>query len=315
MPNDSVMTVPHELLILGAAVKTGIIEAINRKPLTIEELAREIGADERALWVVTEALATLGYLNKTRGRLQLTGEAVNMFYKPDAPNYTGFSFMHRYNIINSWMLLPEVISSGQPRPRERSPDNMKYFMGAMSCGSRLSAPEVAGFCLADSGSGKKVLDIGGGPLTYARAFAEKGAFVIVLDLPEVVEYMKPALGEVKGIEMVPGDFNIGLPQGPFDLAFLGNICHIYGENENRALFKRIAAVLVKDGRIAVVDFIRGTNPFAAVFGVNMLVSTKNGGTWTLEQYTEWLTAAGFSNVELGEAGGRQVILAKKREWS
>jgi len=45
----------------------------------------------------------------------------------------------------------------------------------------------------------------------------------------------------------------------------------------------VSQVLVPGGRIAIIDMVRGTNPFASVFGVNMLVNTSNGGTWTLDQ--------------------------------
>lgn len=58
-----------------------------------------------------------------------------------------------------------------------------------------------------------------------------------------------------------------------------------------------------------VDMIRGTNPFAAVFGVNMLINTANGGTWTLDQYTDWLAGSGFEDVKLSEIAGRQIITA------
>ncbi|BAF59605.1 hypothetical membrane protein [Pelotomaculum thermopropionicum SI] len=312
MPDETAFVVPQELLILGAAVKTGMLEAIKYKPATVEELAGEISADVRAVWVVAEALIALGYLTKQGEKLRLTKEAEDMLYNPEAQNYTGFSFMHRYNVINSWVHLPEVIRTGRPRPREKGPENIKYFMAAMSHSARQGAPAVAGFCLEGDGKGKKVLDVGGGPLTYARAFASLGARVTVLDLPEVVEYMTPFLEGTEGIEMIPGDFNLALPPGPFDLAFLGNVCHIYGEHENRELFKKAAAVLAPGKKIAVVDFVRGTNPAAAVFGVNMLISTSNGGTWTFEQYSAWLGDAGFEGVELSEVGGRQVLTAKKR---
>ncbi|MCL6560371.1 MAG: methyltransferase domain-containing protein [Firmicutes bacterium] len=261
--------------------------------------------------VVAEALVALGYLMREGEKLRLSEEAKDMLFNQDAPNYTGFSFMHRYNIINSWIHLPEVIFSGRPHPREKGPENTKYFMAAMSHNARQSAPAIAGFCMNGIGKGAKVLDIGGGPLTYARAFAALGAaHVTVLDLPEVVEYMAPSLVGTEGIEMVAGDFNVGLPPGPFDLAFLGNICHIFGEPENRELFKKVAAVLSPGGRIAIVDFIRGTSPMAAVFGVNMLVNTKNGGTWTLDQYSDWLGDAGFKDIMLHEVGGRQLLVAK-----
>ncbi len=312
MPNVQVLIAPQELLIIGAAVKTGIIEQLAKNPMTADELALEISADNRAVWVVTEALEALGYLSKDENKLRLSEEAVNMLYNKESPNYTGFSFMHRYNVTNSWIHLPEVIRSGQPFPRETGQENTEYFMAAMSHSARENALTIAGFCLAGSGDTPKVLDIGGGPLTYARAFAASGAKVTVQDLPHVVEYMSRFLNENENIEMFAGDFNFGLSPGPYDLAFLGNICHIFGERENMELFKKVAAVLKTDGKINIVDFVRGTNPMAAVFGVNMLVNTKNGGTWTFAEYSEWLLEAGFSSPELNSVGGRQILSAQKR---
>lgn len=311
MPDQTVLTVPHELLILGAAVKTGIVGILTDKPATCAVLAEELKADQRAVWVVVEALLALGYLDRDGEVLSLSDEARKMIYDPDAPNYTGFSFMHRYNLIISWAHLPEVIKSGKPHPRERTPADTAYFMAAMRHGAGQSAPAIAEFLLAGSSPGMRVLDIGGGPLIHAGVFASRGAKVTVLDRHEVVELMN---GEAKaaGIEMVGGDFNVALPPGPFDLAYLGNICHIFGENENRELFRKVLKVLAPGGRIAIVDFVRGTNPFTAVFGVNMLVNTVNGGTWTIDQYTAWLEAAGFGSVRFNETGGRQLVTAVKK---
>lgn len=311
MPNEQALIAPQELLIIGAAVETGIIEQLAQKPMTAAELAREIGADGRAVWTVTEALAALGYLSKEENKLKLSDEAENMLYNTESPHYTGFSFMHRYNVTRSWIHLPAVIRSGQPYQREAEQEQIKYFMAAMSHSARESALAIAGFCLAGLGPEPKALDIGGGPLTYARAFAANGAKVTVQDLPDVVAYMSTFLTDHENIEMYPEDFNVGLAPGFFDLAFLGNVCHIFGEQENRELFKKVAAVLKTDGRIAVMDFIRGTTPTAAVFGVNMLVSTKNGGTWTFDEYAGWLDEAGFGRPELNWVGDRQILTARK----
>jgi hypothetical protein len=92
---------------------------------------------------------------------------------------------------------------------------------------------------------------------------------------------------------------------------MGNICHIIGERGNKELFKKAAGVLSKEGKAAVVDFIRGTGPQAAIFGVNMLASTPEGGVWTFEQYTTWFNEAGFGEVTLHELAGRQLLLAVK----
>ncbi|MFZ5591917.1 MAG: methyltransferase [Bacillota bacterium] len=112
--------------------------------------------------------------------------------------------------------------------------------------------------------------------------------------------------------IVAGDFNEGLPAGPYELVFPGNICHIYGEEENAALLQRVQRELVPGGRIAIVDMIRGESPQAAIFAVNMLVNTANGGTWTLAQYESWLGAAGFTDITYHRVGEREVITATKQ---
>ena len=311
MPDDSLYAVPQELLILGAAVKTGIIEALHSKLMTVEDLARELNCNTRAVWMVTEALVELSYLVREDGGLRLGDQAASMLFDENAPNYTGFAFMHRYNIINSWIHLPEIIRSGIPYPREKESKDLPFFMASMTRSALQSAAEITGFCLGGAQEGARVLDIGGGPLTYARAFAALGAQVTILDLPSVVDYMSSSLKENENIQMVPGDFNLGLPQGPYDLVFMGNICHIIGERGNKELFKKAASVLPKGGKAAIVDFIRGTGPQAAIFGVNMLANTPEGGVWSFEQYSAWLAEAGFGEVTLQELAGRQLLLAVK----
>lgn len=307
MPDDKLMAMPQELLILGAAVKAGIIEALHTDT-TYADLTQKLNLNTRAVWIVVEALADLGYVTKQDERLSLSEETRKMIYDPTSPNYLGFAFMHRYNLLRSWVQLPEILASGQPAARDQDPDNTRYFMESMRHGAEKGAPIIAEFLLKDTVNGVRVLDIGGGPLIFGGAFTALGAKVTVLDLPPVVELMQEK-AEKAGIAMIPGDFNQGLPPGPFDLAYLGNICHIFGETENRELFRKVSKALTPGGRIAIVDMVRGTNPFAAVFGVNMLVNTASGGTWTLDQYTDWLASAGFQNVRLNEAAGRQIITA------
>ncbi|MDQ7095330.1 methyltransferase [Desulfosporosinus sp. PR] len=306
MAENKLMALPQELLILGAAVKTGMVEALRRNT-TSSALAKELNLNPRAVWVVLEALADLGYVTRQGDTVVLSEETQKMIYDPQAPNYLGFAFMHRYNLIRSWVQLPEVLSNGQ-LTRDQDPENTRYFMEGMRHGAEKGAPIIAEFLLGDSVKGTRVLDIGGGPLIYGSAFTALGAKVTVLDLPPVVKLMQ-AKADKAGITLIPGDFNRSLPPDPFDLAHLGNICHIFGEAENRELFRKVGKALVPGGRIAIIDMVRGTNSFAAVFGVNMLLNTANGGTWTLEQYTDWLTGADFEDVKLHEAAGRQIITA------
>lgn len=312
MPNVDDLELPEELLILGAAVKIGLFDTIKDNPQTLEELSSRTGCDLRALWTVTEALKALEYLEYEAGRIRMTGEAYSMFYDQNNEKYTGFSFMHIYDLISRWLELPSVLRSGRHPPREESPEELKNFISAMTHYAKKSAPQIVEYCLRGLPENVRILDVGGGPLTYAVAFAQKGAVVTVLDLPEVIDMKKPELDSNLPISMVKGDFTVGLPEGPFDLIYLGNICHIYGEKENRKLFSDAARELQKSGRVVVNDIIRGTGPWAALFAVNMLVNTSSGGTWTYEQYRKWLQDAGFSVSKWEEIGDSQLITATKK---
>ena len=312
IPNVSSFQLPQEFLIVGAAVTNGLFEALKERPCTLAELADRTGSDLRALWVVVEALVALGYLKHDSSCISLTGEAYSIFYDENSEQYEGFGFMHAYNLMNSWLQLPKVMQSGKPVTRERVGLQLKSFVRAMSRNAARSAAEIAAFCLKDLPQNPSVLDVGGGPLTYALAFVSKGAEVTVLDTPEVVDLMLSELDPSLPIHMVKGDFTVALPRGPYDLVYLGNVCHIYGEKENRKLFLEAAAELNSGGRIVINDMIRGTGVRAAVFGVNMLVNTESGGTWTYKQYQTWLEDAGFLVTPVCEVAGRQLITGIKK---
>ncbi|MDD3653610.1 MAG: class I SAM-dependent methyltransferase [Desulfotomaculaceae bacterium] len=311
MPNSASFQLPQEFLIVGAAAQTGLFEELKNAPCTLEELTAKTKSDRRALWTVVEALVVLKYLQYDGDKIKLTAEAYNTFFNPGYDHYTGFSFMHAYNLIKAWIQLPEVINSGKPVSKKDAPRHTQDFIRAMSHHARQSAAQIADYCLKDLPAGARVLDVGGGPLTYALAFAGKKATVTILDLPDVIDLMQPELDRNLPIKMIKGDFTIGLPTGPYDLVYLGNVCHIYGEQENRKLFEDAAKELEPGGQIVINDLIRGTGDMPAIFAVNMLINTPAGGTWTFEQYKSWLTAAGFSTAPWEEVAGRQLIKATR----
>ena len=54
---------------------------------------------------------------------------------------------------------------------------------------RKFAADIAKNGLENLPNNPRVLDVGGGPLTYATAFAQQGTVVTILDLPEVIDMM------------------------------------------------------------------------------------------------------------------------------
>jgi SAM-dependent methyltransferase len=311
MKETTNLKLPQELIILGAAVETGLFKQLEAKPLNAIKLAEKMEADRRAVWTLAEALLALGYLECSEtGKYSLSNKTLKMMYEPDAPEFMGFAFMHQYNLIKRWIQLPQVVKNGKPARRKPEPEESRYFMDAMRHNAKTTAAPIARLLLGKARTGTRLLDIGGGPLFHAREFAKQGAQVHVLDRPDICKLMKPEADKL-GVRMIPGDFLGKLPEDPYDIVYLGNICHIIGEPDNRALFKKVHQVLERNGCIAIVDFIRGGNPEADIFAINMLVNTPAGGTWTFSQYSDWLGAAGFADIKLHLTDGRPLLTARK----
>lgn len=307
------------LLLVAAAHENGLFAALAGAPLAVEELAGRLGLERRATWVAAEALVAGGFLASADDRYHLPEAARRLLVDESDPAYSAPSAIHSRDLVARWLDLSEILRGNRPEPRllSTSPGN---FTAAMASGARATAPVIVEHCLQHFPEARRVLDVGGGPGVHARAFRARGTTVTIFDLPEVIELVRAQWAGEKNVTLVGGDFTAGLPAGPFDLVLLGNVCHIYGPEENRRLFRRVAAALVPGGGVAIIDLVRGRSAAAALFGVNMLAATASGGTWTEAEYAVWLTEAGFGEIEVVDVGAspeeisarqRQLIVARR----
>jgi hypothetical protein len=74
----------------------------------------------------------------------------------------------------------------------------------------------------------------------------------------------------------------------YAVAILGHILHSEGVERGKALLVRIHEALRPGGTIAIAEFLvnaeRTGPPQGLIFGVNMLVSTDQGGTYSFEEF-------------------------------
>ena len=303
-------------ILLGSALREGLIGAVAGEVLSPEAVANDLGMDARAVYVVLSALAELGILEEGPQGFRLLEEHRGPLLDPGHPDFVGQSVVHRFELIGSWGRIPEILRTGRPVEDRTAPGfgGTETFIAAMRRGARPGAGAVAAAVLARLPEGATILDVGGGPGTNAEAFAAGGARVTVFDRPEVIGLMQDTL-EAAGIETAAGDMNDGLPAGPFDAVYFGNTSHMYGPEENRALFARMRRSLAPGGLLVVREFVRGLGEDAALFAANMLVLTPRGGTYTAEEYERWLLDAGYGAVEFEPVAGRSshLIFARRTQ--
>lgn len=129
----------------------------------------------------------------------------------------------------------------------------------------------------------------------------------VWDRPTVIAMAerKPAMAEA-GIELFAGDLFEALPSAVFDLVFCAGVVYTLGADRNIELFRRVKRLLAPGGSLAVHTFLRGTDPLASLFAVQMLGAT-GGDSHGEDDHRRWLGQAGYGAIEVRP-------LARRPEW-
>ena len=308
----------ERLLLISGAVRAGLIDALSREGASsVDEVAGVSGGDPRAVGVVLEALTAEGIVERVavdgdaRYRLSALGRAHLL---DEGPDLERSGLLHLANRVKGWLDLPEVIRTGKSLPRDPARRDVRSFVSAMGEREPEMLDEIVERCLTFAGQIRAMIDIGGAVGHMARQFSRCGVRATLLDRDNVLPFAREFLGkEGADIAFVGGDFTESLPAGPFDLAYLGNVFHIYGPETDARLVHEVYEILNPGGTVAIQDHVWGRSPRAALFAVNMLQATEEGGVWTEEQYRQWLREGGFEEVEIADLDttNAQLILGRK----
>ncbi|MGD0215031.1 MAG: methyltransferase [Terriglobales bacterium] len=288
-----------------------------------EKIATTIHANARATAMLLNALVSLGLLTKSGDTYTNTPESARFFAQGSKDNHR-HGLLHVANIWHRWSTLTDAVRGGTRIliSRDDTPGWTRDFIAAM----QRNAKDRAGLVVKALGTTgvRRILDLGGGSGAYSIAFAKASPEICceILDVPEVVplttEYVSQAgvsaQVKLRAGDMLHGDFGLG-----YDLILLNAICHMFSEEQNRDIFRRAHRALAANGRLVVQDFILNpekTGPqHAALFSLNMLVSTDSGASYSECEYTEWMRAAGFSAVNrIDLHGPSSLIVGIKTGW-
>ena len=222
------------------------------------------------------------------------------------------------NHSSDWLRLLESVKTGQPLDKDEpeEPDYRRRFTWAMHHRTLETAPMIAAQ-LSLKGA-KTLLDLGGGPGTYAMAFLAKHPRLraTVCDRPAALEVAKEIAATHRAgarLSYMPLDLLTDDIPGPFDVIWYSNVLHIYSPEQNRDVFRRAKKALADGGRLIIQDAFlhdrEGLFPEeASLFAVSMLLFTEGGNTYSVNETSAWLRDAGFDSV-------RPVKMKKgKEDW-
>ena len=300
---DSMVQGYRAAQVVLTANRLGLFALIGSGRLNLEMISEGLGTDRRGTRILCDALAALSLLEKTDGKYR-NSPASSRFLLPDSPESRVSGLLHAATQYEKWGGLLDAVIQGRPTPGERIDPRLRSgpeeFARAMADIGRVSAAETSGHL--DLGGGGRMLDIGGGPAVYAIEFARKWPRLTVEVLDDA-ETLKTASENIRQsglsgrIHLIAGDvFKTPLDSG-YDFVFVSNLVHIYSYEKNTELLAKCAEALKSGGEICIKDFILDSNrispPGAALFAVNMLVSTESGDCYTEQQVISWFEKAGI----------------------
>lgn len=291
---------------LHAGVKLDIFTPLAGRELTAPEVAAACSTDSRGTAMLLDALSAMHLLEKSAAGYRCTPFAAKALSR-SSPGYLGHIIMHHHHLMASWALLPEAVRSGVPqRDRVSLSDDSQiresFLMGMFNLASQL-APSIAQ--QLDLQGRRRLLDLGGGPGTYAIHFCRQypQLSAVVYDLPTTRAFAERTIASFDledRIAFAAGDFQADtVPEG-FDVAWLSHILHGEGPDGCATILRKGVEALEPGGMLYVQEFILDNAKdgplFPALFSMNMLVNTVDGRSYSEQELSEMMAAAGLRDI-------------------
>jgi ubiquinone/menaquinone biosynthesis C-methylase UbiE len=296
--------------ILDASLEYDFFTLIHKGFHTAEEVARQAATDPRATRIVLDALLALGLMEKKAGRYSLPAIS-EVFLVRGKPSYMG-EFRHVALALWDGMAhLKESLKTGKPLSRLDTGDELQVWEKLVIGIIPIAEPAAKALCdilhIGADRKGLRVLDIAGGSSIFGMTILGRNpsAQVTQLDWPNVNAVAKK-LNRERGLDgkirFIDGEHkSAAIETNHYDLVLASNFCRFESPQRNQELFHKAYGALRAGGKFVVNDFLPNeerTGPtFALRFSVYTLTHTPDGECWTLSQYSDWLTAAGFTSVE------------------
>ena len=290
---------------LHAGVKLRIFTILSDGVLTAPEAAARIGAPARSVATLLHALCAMGLLSKQEDGFMLVDSA-RRYLVEGGEAYIGHMIMHHHHLSGSWARLDEAVLTGAAIRTSASfqdPAQREAFLMGMFNNAMLQAPTIVE--AVDMGGRRRLLDLGGGPGTYAIHFCLKNPQLEaeVADLPTTRPFAERTVarfGLSKRIRFADVDVLKDDLDGRYDVVWLSHLLHALGPDDCRQVIAKAASVLEPGGKILIHEFILNDSMdgplFPALFSLNMLLGTTHGQSYSDAQLRAMLAEAGFGQI-------------------
>ena len=288
---------------LFAANELGLFEKLADRPLTLDELAKDLSIPPRTARITADAMVALGFLEKQDDRYRNSSVSQTFLSGKTPADLRPFLLFWNHISYPKWLHLEEALRTNRGVRADLDPDQQRIFsegVAAIQAGPAHALPEKYDFTRQ-----RKVLDLGGGVGEYLVPILDRYPQLegTLFELPSVTGVAKDALAAIpvgSRINIVAGDlFEDAIPED-HDALILANVVHYFDPARNLELLRRIRERVLAGARVLLVDF--WTNPqhteplFAALMAGEFLTSV-GGDVFSEEEAKGWFRETGWEYVQ------------------
>ena len=300
------------VLALQAAVKIDVFTQLDENEgASASEVACALQVNERALGLLLTALTSMQFLERENDQFFLT-ESSKRYLSQKSDEYYGSIILHGANILKQWMRLDESVHTGQPIPEtemtaeETEKERQDFLMGMFNVAQHQAHIVADAF---DLNGRNHLLDIGGGPGTYAIQFCQKNPALraTIVDLPTTKPYAETVINRYQMNDRVgfsAANFLTGELPSNADATWLSQVLHGESPENAKRLVQRASDAMAPDGVMGIQEFMLADDlkgpMHSALFSLNMLLQTNGGQSYTVHEIREMMKNASIKNIRFLE---------------
>ncbi|EHR70347.1 O-methyltransferase [Burkholderiales bacterium JOSHI_001] len=294
---------------LLTANRLRVFDALADGPRSAEAVAAQLQLDARSTALLLRACVGLGLLAESAAGFENTPSSA-MFLVSRSPAFMGNVIRYSDQLYGAWGQLEQSVRQGQPALPAQTylgddPARTRAFVVAMH--ERALGIARALVPLLDLSERKTLLDVGGGPGTYSVLLTERfpGLTAEVLELPGVAAVARElvaAAGAADRVHLRDGDYHSADFGSGKDVVLMSGMFHRESAHTCQGLVRRAVQCLNPGGLLVVSDVFTdagGAQPaFAALFGLNMMLTAADGGVHADADVARWMADCGLRDTRM-----------------
>jgi cyclopropane fatty-acyl-phospholipid synthase-like methyltransferase len=301
---------------LFTAGEIGLFEHLARGPATLEELAAETGVPARTLRIVTDAVVSLGLIERDGDRYSNSAAAAAFLSGNGPIDIRPLLRLANQLTYRRWMRFEEAVRTDERIFGELNFTEHEQAIFSKGVEAATAAHAQALASTYDFSQHHRLLDLGGGTGSFLLAALSRYPHLraTLFEQPAPAAVARERLKNeplADQIDIVTGDFFSDPIPDRHDAVIIAHVLHCFTPDRNRALLRRLRQIVPDEARLLLVDFWTDsthTEPRTAALMAGEFLLEVGGDVYSADEANSWLRDTGWQMQQHSPLAGPATLI-------